>query len=122
MIHCRLKELMEEKGVTQTDISIATGISKPTLLAILKDEAQSIKFSTIEKLCDYFNISMGELITRESNLEKFHQRRMFIKQLGVTTKLLKREFENENISDVESIHISLEIEKVLRKENSNGNI
>lgn len=122
MIHCRLKELMEENGVTQTDISIATGISRPTLLAILKDEAQSLKFSTIDKLCDYFNISMNELIIRESNLEKFHKRRMFIEQLGTTTNLVKREFENKDISDKELIHIALEVEKILRKETNNGKV
>lgn len=119
MIYCRLKELMEETGVTQTDISNSTGISRPTLLAILKGEAQSIKFSTIDKLCDYFNVSMNKLITRESNLEKFHKRRMFIEQLGTTTNLVKREFENKDISDKELIHIALEIEKILRRENQN---
>ncbi len=111
MIHCRLKELMEENGVTQTDISIATGISRPTLLAILKDEAQSLKFSTIDKLCDYFNISMNELIVRESNLEKFHKRRLFIEQLGTTTKLLKREFVRANLTDKDLIYLALEVEK-----------
>ncbi|WP_305751704.1 helix-turn-helix domain-containing protein [Mammaliicoccus sciuri] len=122
MIYCRLKELMEETAITQTEISTSTGISRPTLLSILKGEAQSLKFSTIDKLCDYFNVSMDELIIRESNLEKFHKRRMFIEQLGTTTNLVKREFENKDISDKELIHIALEVEKILRKETNNGKV
>lgn len=116
MIYCRLKDLMEETGVTQTKIIEATGITRPTLIQLINNDSNGIKFSTIDKLCDYFNVSMNELITRESNLEKFHKRRMFIEQLGTTTNLVKREFESEDISDKELIHIALEVEKILRRE------
>lgn len=62
MINCRLKELMEMKGVTQTDISNATGITRPTLLSLIRNDAQSIKFSTLELLCDYFNIEIQDFL------------------------------------------------------------
>lgn len=65
MIECRLKELMEMKGVTQTDISNATGITRPTLLSLIKNDAQSIKFSTLESLCDYFNIEIQDFLVSD---------------------------------------------------------
>lgn len=65
MIECRLKELMEMKGVTQTDISNATGITRPTLLSLIRNDAQSIKFSTIESLCDYFNIEIQDFLVSD---------------------------------------------------------
>lgn len=111
---------MKDKNITQTEIIDATGITRPTLIQLMNNDSNGIKFSTIEKLCDYFNISMNELIVRESNLEKFHKRRLFIEQLGTTTNLVKREFENKDIFDKELIHIALEVEKILREENRNG--
>lgn len=111
---------MKDKNITQTEIIDATGITRPTLIQLMNNDSNGIKFSTIEKLCDFLNVSMNELIARESNLEKFHKRRLFIEQLGTTTKLLKREFENKDISDKELIHIALEVEKILREENRNG--
>ncbi len=65
MINCRLKELMEMKGVTQTDISNATGITRPTLLSLIRNDAQSIKFSTLESLCDYFNIEIQDFLVSD---------------------------------------------------------
>lgn len=65
MIECRLKELMKMKGVTQTDISNATGINRPTLLSLIRNDAQSIKFSTLESLCDYFNIEIQDFLVSD---------------------------------------------------------
>ncbi len=69
MINCRLKELMEMKGVTQTDISNATGISRPTLLSLIRNDAQSIKFSTLELLCDYFKVELQDFLVKDKQPE-----------------------------------------------------
>ena len=34
MIECKLNELIEQRGVTQTEIANATGITRPTLLSL----------------------------------------------------------------------------------------
>lgn len=65
MINCRLKELMEMKSVTQTDISKATGITRPTLLSLIRNDAQSIKFSTLESLCDYFKVELQDFLVKD---------------------------------------------------------
>src|SRR5699024_827507 len=79
MIFCTLKSLMEDYGVTQTRLSEATGITRPTLVQLMKNENQNIKYDTIDRLCDYFNIDMDDLIKRskyeiryESSQIKYH--------------------------------------------------
>src|SRR5699024_5461595 len=64
MIFCTLSALMEDYGVTQTKLSEATGITRPTLVQLMKNENQNIKYDTIDKLCNYFNIEMNDLIKR----------------------------------------------------------
>lgn len=62
MIKCKLNELIEQRGVTQTEIANATGITRPTLLSLIRNDAQGIKFNTLEKLCEYFNVNISELL------------------------------------------------------------
>jgi putative transcriptional regulator len=40
-----------------------TGISRPTLTRIYKDESDRIELDTIYKLCTFFNCSVGDLFT-----------------------------------------------------------
>lgn len=49
MIKCRLKELMKIYEVNQTELSEETGISRPTILSLIKNEAKGIKFDTLDK-------------------------------------------------------------------------
>lgn len=62
MIVCRLKELMIQYDLTQSKISDETGITRPTLLQLIRNENQNIKYDTIEKLCKYFKIGLNELL------------------------------------------------------------
>lgn len=71
MIFCTLKTLLDEYDVTQTKISEATGITRPTLLQLIKNENRSIRYDTIDKLCRYFNIEMEELIKRSKYEVKY---------------------------------------------------
>lgn len=70
MIRCALDELIDKKGVTQTEISNATGITRPTLLALKNNDAQGIKFSTLYKLCNYFNININDLLVSDVENER----------------------------------------------------
>lgn len=62
MIFCTLNKYMKEYKVTQTKIAETTGITRPTLLQLIKNENHSIKYEVIEKLCSFFSIEMGELL------------------------------------------------------------
>ncbi|MBN6755890.1 helix-turn-helix domain-containing protein [Staphylococcus saprophyticus] len=76
MIKCTLKDLIERHEVTQTDIANTTGITRPTLLALMRNDAQGIKFSTLEKLCDYFNIEISELLVSDKSYKPTKQEQL----------------------------------------------
>ncbi|EQA7701685.1 helix-turn-helix domain-containing protein [Staphylococcus pseudintermedius] len=62
MIVCRLSKLMKDNNKTQSEISSKTGITRPTLLSLIRNDNQSIKYETIDKLCNFFDIDMSELL------------------------------------------------------------
>lgn len=62
MIFCTLNKLLKDNGITQTKIAEKTGISRPTLLSLLRNDNQSIRYETIEELCNYFDINMNQLL------------------------------------------------------------
>ena len=61
-IQCRLDELILERGVTAIQISEATGIAESTLSELRTNKAKRIGKSTLNKLCAYFQCSVGELL------------------------------------------------------------
>lgn len=62
MILCNLKKLIKEYDVTQTQIIEATGITRPTLLQLIKNENNGFKYDTLEKLCEFFDIELNDLL------------------------------------------------------------
>lgn len=62
MIICTLKELMNENGTTQSELANKTSITRPTLLSLIRNDNQSIKYQTINEICNYFEIDMSELL------------------------------------------------------------
>ncbi|OEK93303.1 hypothetical protein AST07_01410 [Staphylococcus saprophyticus] len=62
MIICTLKKLMEENDKTQSEVANATGITRPTLLSLIRNDNQSIRYETINQLCKFFDVDMSELL------------------------------------------------------------
>lgn len=61
MINNRLPLLLAERKLRVADVVRQTGISKTTLHKIYKDESTQIDFDTIDKLCDFLGVTMGEI-------------------------------------------------------------
>lgn len=57
MIKSNLAVLMAERGLKIADVYNDTGISKTTLMALSENKGKGIQFETIDKLCNYLNIS-----------------------------------------------------------------
>lgn len=68
MIINTLKLLMREHNVTQTQISEKTGIARPTLLSLIRNENKSIRYDVIDGICNYFKISMDSFLLH-SNID-----------------------------------------------------
>lgn len=61
-IHCRLDELLEERGMTLTRLAELVGISIVNLSVLKNDRARAIRFSTLRAICDALGCEVGELL------------------------------------------------------------
>lgn len=61
-IHCRLDELLEERGITLTRLSELVGVSIVNLSVLKNDRARAIRFSTLEAICAALECEVGDLL------------------------------------------------------------
>lgn len=61
-IHCRLDELLVDRGMTLTRLSELVGISLVNLSVLKNDRARAIRFSTLTAICDALDCSVGDLL------------------------------------------------------------
>ena len=57
----KLRELLAERNVSITQVHKDTGISRTTLHGLTKEASKSVQVSTLTTLCNYFDITPGEL-------------------------------------------------------------
>ncbi|MDH6179840.1 putative transcriptional regulator [Microbacteriaceae bacterium SG_E_30_P1] len=63
-IHCRLDELLAERGMTVTRLSELVGVSVVNLSVLKNDRARAIRFSTLTAICDALQCDVGDLLVR----------------------------------------------------------
>jgi len=63
-IHCRLDELLTERGMTLTRLSELVGVSIVNLSVLKNDRAKAIRFSTLFAICQALDCEVGELLVR----------------------------------------------------------
>lgn len=61
-IHCRLDELLAERGMTLTELSERVGVTVVNLSVLKNDRARAIRFSTLTAICDALDCSVGDLL------------------------------------------------------------
>lgn len=61
-IHCRLDELLAERGMTLTRLSELVGVSLVNLSVLKNDRARAIRFSTLTAICDALDCTVGDLL------------------------------------------------------------
>jgi len=70
MIRIKLKELKLQKErdtnkrITWIEISKKTGISTGILTRACNDPSYNLSIDTLDKLCDYFNVSPGDILEK----------------------------------------------------------
>ena len=63
-VNFKLKELISNSNMTQKGIASKAGIRENTLSDLLKNDKKGIRFSTLEKLANVFDIQdINEIIT-----------------------------------------------------------
>jgi len=63
-IHCRLDELLAERGMTLTRLSELVGVSIVNLSVLKNDRAKAIRYSTLAAICAALDCEVGELLVR----------------------------------------------------------
>lgn len=61
-IHCRLHELLAERGMTLTELSGLVGVSIVNLSVLKNDRARAIRYSTLRAICDALGCEVGDLL------------------------------------------------------------
>jgi len=61
-VHCRLDELLAERGMTLTELSERVGVSLVNLSVLKNDRAKAIRFSTLTAICRALDCEVGELL------------------------------------------------------------
>lgn len=61
-IRCRLDELLDERGMTLTELSARVGVSIVNLSVLKNDRARAIRFSTLRAVCEALECEVGELL------------------------------------------------------------
>jgi len=63
-VHCRLDELLAERGMTLTRLAEIVGVSIVNLSVLKNDRARAIRFSTLVALCEALECEIGDLLVR----------------------------------------------------------
>jgi putative transcriptional regulator len=61
-VHCRLDELLAERGMTLTRLSDLVGVSIVNLSVLKNDRARAIRFSTLTAICEALDCAPGDLL------------------------------------------------------------
>jgi putative transcriptional regulator len=62
MVRVHLSRLMGEKRVKIADIERDTGLSRTTLSRLYHEKAGRLDFDTLEILCRYLDVQVGDLL------------------------------------------------------------
>lgn len=61
-VHCRLDELLEERGMTLADLAKQVDITYPNLSVLKNDRGRAIRFSTLAAICRALDCTVGDLL------------------------------------------------------------
>ena len=67
MIISNLAVLLAERKLKVADLVRSTGINKSTLHKLYNDESVRIDFETIDKLCEFLEVNVGDLFEYKPN-------------------------------------------------------
>jgi len=62
-ITCNLDALLEERGMTLTELSELVGVSIVNLSVLKNDRAKAIRFTTLTAICKALNCDVGDVLS-----------------------------------------------------------
>ncbi len=64
-VKLRLKEILDEKGISQRKLALAIDVRPATINHLCKDDVNAVYLDTLDKICEYLKIELSELVVRE---------------------------------------------------------
>ncbi|MFI6344130.1 helix-turn-helix domain-containing protein [Streptomyces sp. NPDC050560] len=64
-IRVHLDRLLDERGMTLTELSAQVGITVVNLSILKNGRAKAIRFSTLSRICEVLRCQPGDLITHD---------------------------------------------------------
>ncbi|SKB10321.1 helix-turn-helix domain-containing protein [Aeromicrobium choanae] len=61
-VHCRLDELLAERGMTLTRLAEIVGVTVVNLSVLKNDRARAIRFTTLTAVCEALDCEIGDLL------------------------------------------------------------
>jgi len=62
MIRCRLSTYMGREKLTMVDVAKKIGVHRNTISLLYKEDAKKVDLETLEKLCNLFDCTVGEML------------------------------------------------------------
>ncbi len=59
----RIELLCKERGIVYNELANICGVTPSTIYSIFDDRRKNITLSTVKKICDGFEITLGEFFT-----------------------------------------------------------
>lgn len=72
MVIIRFTELLEERNMKKNELAVISGVTPTAVYSMMSAKRKDIKISTIKKLCDGLEITLGEFFSAPEfdNLEQ----------------------------------------------------
>ena len=61
-IRVRLRELLEKRGMAQTELQARSRLGYSTINALYHGKTERIEFATLERLCEVLSCRVGDLL------------------------------------------------------------
>jgi putative transcriptional regulator len=62
-VRCHLEGLLDERGMTLTELADRVGVSVVNLSVLKNDRARAVRFSTLTAICDVLGCQPGDLFS-----------------------------------------------------------
>ena len=69
-IRVRLRELLEKRGMAQTQLQARSGLGYSTINALYHEKTERIEFATLDKLCEVLACGVGDILERVPETEQ----------------------------------------------------
>lgn len=66
-IRLRLKEILEERGMSQRELARLMNIRPNTISHLCSDKVNAIYFDTLEQICKTLNVELHDIIVMEED-------------------------------------------------------